>query len=301
MNAALETIASPAARNRALRLAAVLLAVILVALIADTAARLFWQAFSDRPVMAGTPERPAPVDQPAADPAENPGAAVADLQLFGPADPRDRVADIPDDAPQTRLNLSLRGLFHSESQDRALAIIAAGSNTENIYRVGDELPGGASIDAIRVDRVVLLRDGRHEILTLPKERVDTARAAPSLPDVDEDAADYDDGAAEDSGGLAETRRQILRNPSDMARYFQTQPETDGDTFIGFRLSPGEDASLMQRVGLQDGDVVTALDGTVLDSPEAGMRALRGVARADQVEVQVLRDGIEQTVMINFNE
>lgn len=299
MNAALETLASPAARSRALRLAGVLLAIILVVLIADTAARLFWQTLSDRPVVTGTPEQSTQVDRPSADPAENPGAAVAELRLFGRAEPRDRIADIPDDAPQTRLNLSLRGLFHSENQDKALAIIAAGSNAENIYRVGDGLPGGASIDAIRVDRVVLLRDGRHETLNLPKERVDMARAAPPLLDDDQDAADY--GDAGDSGSLAGIRRQLLRNPSDMAQHIQMQPETDGDTFVGFRLSPGEDASLMQRVGLQEGDVVTSLDGTVLDSPEAGMRALRGLARADQIEVQVLRDGIEQTVMINFNE
>lgn len=300
MNAALDTLAGPAARQRALRLAALLLAAVLVVLLADTAARLLWQTLTDSPVVSAAPQQAVPVDSPDGQRGENPGSAVAELQLFGRAEPRERRAEVPEDAPRTRLNLSLRGLFHSASQDKALAIIAAGSDAEDIYRVGDQVPGGASIDAIGVDRVVLLRNGRHEILNLPEERVDTSEAAPSLPDVDEQASEAN-GEAADSGSLADTRRQLLRNPSSMARYIQMQPETDGDTFVGFRLSPGEDASLMERVGLQEGDLVTSLDGTPLDSPEAGMRALRGVARAEQVEVQVLRDGIEQTVMINFSD
>ncbi|MCK8517035.1 type II secretion system protein GspC [Methylonatrum kenyense] len=300
MNAVIDILGGPAARSRALRLAAVLLAVVLVVLLADTAARLVWQVLSDRPVVSGAPQQDSHPDPRAQPRGENPGTAVAELHLFGRAEPRERIAEIPDDAPQTRLNLSLRGLFHSASQDKALAIIAAGNDGEDIYRVGDEVPGGASIDAIRVDRVVLLRNGRHEILNLPEERVDTAEAAPSLPDIDDESA-ADNGSTENGGSLAEARRQMLRDPSSMAHYIQMQPETDGDTFLGFRLTPGEDASLMERVGLQEGDVVTSLGGTVLDSAEAGVRALRGVARADQVEVQVLRDGVEQTVMINFND
>lgn len=298
MNHALETIAGSASRRRALRLLALLAAVILVILIADTAARIVWQVTTDTPTVTPEPARGDVATNGRTDRQQNIGASVAAMQLLGPAASREQAREIPKDAPQTRLNLALRGLFHSEQQDRALAIIAADGSDEDLYRVGDQLSGGVTIDAIDVDRVVLLRNGRHEILTLPEDRIDLAHAAPELPDIDEPEAAAD---GDGDGNLGDTRRQLLRNPGNMGRFVQMEPETDGDTFVGFRLSPGEEQGLMEQAGLQDGDIVTALDGTMLDSPEAGMRALRGAARADQVELQILRDGAPQTLTIDFTQ
>ncbi len=298
MNAALETITGSASRRRAFRLLALLAAVILVILIADTAARIVWQVTTDTPTVTAAPARGDVAMNGRTDRQQNIGASVAAMQLLGPAASREQAREIPKDAPRTRLNLSLRGLFHSEQQDRALAIIAADGSDEDLYRVGDRLSGGVTIDAIDVDRVVLLRNGRHEILTLPEERIELAHAAPELPDIDEpEAATNGDG----DGNLGDTRRQLLRNPGSMARFVQMEPETDGDRFVGFRLSPGEEQGLMEQAGLQDGDIVTALDGTMLDSPEAGMRALRSAARSDQVELQILRDGAPQTLTIDFTQ
>ena len=51
----------------------------------------------------------------------------------------------------------------SGGQGRAL--IAEGSATEKVYKVGDSLSGGAILHEVLADKVILKRGGRFETLT----------------------------------------------------------------------------------------------------------------------------------------
>ena len=290
------------------RLALPLTAALVVA-VAYSAAHLVWQLV------------PAP-DQGAAPPAPTPGRtmtgeadagdspeAIARWHLFGQAEPLDQERTERIDAPETRLNLQLRGVFFSPNSERAQAIIASRGRGAQQYRVGDSLAGGGSIEAIYEDRVILRRQGSYETLSLPGDRVPLDRTlgdldpgagngAPARADDDRAGEPGADAAADDE--LEQYRRQLAEDPRQLSQMMNLQPATgDGGDMIGVEVSPGQDERIMELLGLETGDIVTAIDGNELDSPGRAFQAMQGL-EGSSVELRVLRDGSEQTMQIDFN-
>ncbi len=77
------------------------------------------------------------------------------------------------EAPTTPLALTLQGtLLGRSSTEESWAIISSSDNAQAMYRVGDEIPGGATLFAVEPSRVILERNGRHESLSLPRPSMD---------------------------------------------------------------------------------------------------------------------------------
>lgn len=93
---------------------------------------------------------------------------LAEWHLFG------EVANeegLDENAPlvETKLQLALSGVFVLTRQsENAYAIIHAEGGQQKKYRPGDELPGGATLQAIEKTRVILLHKNRQEYLGLKK-------------------------------------------------------------------------------------------------------------------------------------
>lgn len=110
------------------------------------------------------------------------------------------------------------------------------------------------------------------------------------------------GAEPDEGGannLADFRKAVLNNSSRLLEVASAQPYEENGKFIGFKLQPGSNVAMFNQVGLQPGDIATSVNGTVLDSPAAGMRALQGVANATQLTLGIIRGGQPTTVSVSF--
>jgi len=81
----------------------------------------------------------------------------------------------PSSLPQTRLQLSIRGLF-ANADGSGHALIAANNKPAKLYRVGEELPGNAVLESILAEHVVLKRAGRFEQLRLLPQQAGSAIA-----------------------------------------------------------------------------------------------------------------------------
>src|SRR6056297_576581 len=94
---------------------------------------------------------------------ERVGALPAtDWRMFG--DPSETDYGFAQVLPATPLSLRLRGVVTGE---RGYAIIVDAEGSEGVYRVDDEVPGGAVVVAIEPRRVVFSRAGGREALELP--------------------------------------------------------------------------------------------------------------------------------------
>lgn len=134
------------------------------------------QAVANLPWLESTQEDAA--TQAVATVAITPGASpqvlarrVANWHLFGQAQSTITTGH-PPVAPETRLNLVLLGVIASPIQKNAVAIVAAGINApDKSYAIGDRLPGGATVDEIYRDRVIIEYRGRVETLTLHRKKL----------------------------------------------------------------------------------------------------------------------------------
>ena len=104
----------------------------------------------------------SPSKQPAQRPVPSPADISAMLALapFGRPD--------PSSAQPTSLALILRGIVLANAQSDSLALIAPAGGRPVSYRIGQSVPGGATLEAITLGTVLLRVNGRLERLDLPR-------------------------------------------------------------------------------------------------------------------------------------
>ena len=93
--------------------------------------------------------------------------------------------------------------------------------------------------------------------------------------------------------------EILANPALFARGARVLPAVKAGKATGFKLYAVRPGSLFARLGLANGDTVTAFGGQPLDSLERALGAFGALRSARQVEVGVLRRGTPFTLVITI--
>ncbi|MDT8437746.1 MAG: type II secretion system protein N [Wenzhouxiangellaceae bacterium] len=202
--------------------------------------------------------------------------------LFGNAVLADHGFDVP--LPATPLELRLRGTVSGE---RGYAIIVDARGDEDVYRVDDELPGGARVIAIESRRVVLERAGLREALELSAGLA--ARASRPPPTVSENVAPAVQGLGVAS--FASFADGLRLDPAALAREITILPVAGG----GFRVSAGRNAAVFQALGLQRNDIVLAINGRPVDN-QADLRALFETLDPGQGLAITVRRGDQQRVL-----
>lgn len=268
---------------------ALVVSLLLILLLAHALARLTW-AVLPASEQALPPPAAAPAAQARADYRQ-----LAALHLFGQAVQTNTPGGAPIDAPETRLNLTLRGILFNTSPELTRAIISAPGRDDEIYRTGAQVPGGAVIDQIYADRVMLLRNGQYEALRLPEESITAATprsaATPGQVRPRQQAA---------ASGLAGIRQDIVANPQNVANYIQGEPvNRAGGGIVGFRVFPGQNRAVFEQSDLREGDIITNVNGIQLDGLDKAAEAMAQLASANAVTVTVLRDGAEHTLQIQL--
>jgi len=276
---------------------------ILVVMLAWSLAQFTWHMVPQAEIAALAP---LPLSTPVQQGASASGAdleQVAALHLFGNADEAAvKVEQAPITAPETRLNLTLKGLVALDSQQEALAIIAPGQGSEQAYRVGEAVPGGAVLHEILPDRVILKRDGRFETLTLPKESMKSEDApAPAL--ARRPAPRSSNFQRPTAGGNAQQLRRVretlLNNPQEALKLIRAQPVMDGGQLKGYRVTPGRDRRIFSSVGLRPGDIVTSVNGVPLSNPAQMGKLFDQLTSARRLDVTIERGGQQSQLSLDL--
>ena len=191
-------------------------------------------------------------------------------------------------APDTRLNLVLKGVLAANPMDNASAIISMGKKgKEDIYGIGDRV-SSATVKEIYPDRIILERSGRFETLRLPKEFSGNTLIKKTTPN----SSNRSSQASSPGQVLSDIRRKIMKNPTSFGQYAIPIPYNENGKLRGYRLQPQKDRALFDQLGLTPSDVVIAINGVKLNNPANGLKALRALQSAKQVNITVLRNGAE---------
>ncbi|PID60145.1 MAG: type II secretion system protein GspC [Gammaproteobacteria bacterium] len=212
---------------------------------------------------------------------------------------------------ETRLNLQLAGVFAYQPQERAIAIIGAGNGEQGAYGIGDKISGDTTLEEVHADHVVLNNRGKLEKLMLPDD-VQPIAMQPVQP-VAQPAAPQ--GAPQNGGGEAmadpnnapielptnpgELRDTLAKNPSMLGRVVAAEPYQENGKLVGYRIMPKQNPEILEAQGIIAGDVITRVNNIDLNSQKQGIRALRNAVKADNLEVTILRDGVEIPVSISL--
>lgn len=244
-----------------------------ILLLAWAASRVTWLWLTPQPMLPPASTAPAAS---AVSPVVDLAGRILGAELFGRPQP---VAAVQRKAPVTRLDLRLYGVVMTE-RAAGYAMIGRAGGPAKLYVTGTELPGGALLREVHQDHVLISVGGKDERLLLKPEQegVLDARPAPQ-------------GGSGATTRLGKLREQVLADPAALARQLTAVPVQRAGKLYGFSLqAAGEAQAVLTELGLRQGDVVTAVNGIVLDSPAQGVRALAMLRDARQVVVKIDRRG-----------
>ncbi|WP_455206295.1 type II secretion system protein GspC [Kaarinaea lacus] len=291
-----------------------LVAFFAILLLTHSLARLTWnvlpQPEPDSSVTTAKQDRPRAQrvgrDQPLA-------KKINDFHLFGKYEPQKAVVapTQPVVVPETRLNLKLRGVFSSEDKNAARAIIADSRGDEDSYSIGSQVPGGAILNEIYPDRVILEHNGQLETLKLPVEDVEPGAGSSSAasasgssssqdsrsPSRDVDRSNIAEAAAntaDNAALLGQYRDALMNDPNSVMGLVNVRPFQKDGQLVGYRIRPGKDRALLRRFGLRSGDIVTAVNGVPMNNPVKALEVLRDLSSASQLTVDIERNGAPQS-------
>lgn len=254
-------------------------------LLAVAAARLVWTLMPTPEAARWQPAPPLASD--AAAGSESPDVAgIQNAQLFGAyqADAGGAV-----DAPETRLNLRLLGIFAFDDEQRSRALVETQPGNEDAFGVGDRISAGVTLQAIFADRIVLSRAGRLETLRLEKDQP-SSFSAPRA----------ERPAPAGVTSLAAIRNQVLQDPSRAGEYVRVQPSNREGKLYGYRIYPGKDRAVFTGAGLKPGDLVTQVNGIQLDDASKALKMLSDLKDYQQITLVVERGGEQQTITVDLN-
>jgi general secretion pathway protein C len=218
---------------------------------------------------------------------------IAAWHLFGVAGEEKPVKVAPAIAPETRLKLTLRGVFASDDSAGGRAIIGDPKGKEESYAVGDPVPGGAKLSEIYPDRVILERNGRYETLRLPKDRTSSSAGRATR------SSRTGGSGAGQAAAFTKYRNEVKQNPAAFLNYVRATPARKDGKFIGFRLQAGKKRGALKELGLKPGDIVTSINSVQIDSPAKGMKAMQALGEGKSVNVTLLRGGQEVSMSLTL--
>ena len=196
------------------------------------------------------------------------------------------VADVPD-APETRLNLVLKGV-RASAEGTGVAMIVMPDNRLRSFAPGDTILDGVVLDRVYGDRVTLRKDGRIEALLMASgaDRLSVLSSPGSPPEAS--------GKTVGTTGQSDTASAFLSN-------LVVNPVHRGQEFIGYEIGSRGDEALLERSGLRTGDIVLAMDGTPVTSAAPGDLVAR-LTSSETVRLRIDRNGrqIDQTFTLPEN-
>jgi len=222
---------------------------------------------------------------------------IAGAHLFGRASSGPVVKPEPtqQNAPDTKLNLTLHGVLAYDPLKSSLAIISSGGNREVVYAIGEKIVGNTTLQAVHPDRVIIRRSGKDETLRLPENIASLG--------VVRTAGNQSGQSGRNLQGLPrqakELRDRLVREPSMMADLVTMRPYKRNGQLVGFRIQPKRDPELLASFGVQPGDVITSVNGIALTSNRQGITALGNLRKATSVDLIILRGGAEIPVSISL--
>lgn len=93
--------------------------------------------------------------------------------------------------------------------------------------------------------------------------------------------------------------RALESPEILAAEARIVPSFEDGQAIGFKLFGIRAGSLYQDLGLCNGDVVTAIDGLPLNSPDGALEAYARVQKKSSIPIRLRRRGAEHDVRIEL--
>jgi len=214
-------------------------------------------------------------------------------------------------APVVEEDLHLKLLGTSKlSQTKPYAIIEDQTGEQTLYRVGDEIPDAGKLIAVETTSALIDHNGKIVSLEMPKDEMPSIESPPLRPGFanhsfrrrhpnyfrrPQSLREPESLKLERTGPdrFAVNRSDLTKtvaNPAELMTEIRAVPNVQDGTTTGFTLSEIVPGSVFAQLGLQEGDVLTGINGQPVTNPLQAVGMLTTIGQRPSVDVIVMRDG-----------
>jgi general secretion pathway protein C len=218
--------------------------------------------------------------------------SVLTNNLFDPeARSKPNVPALPDDSRNkgkpAREDLTLLGTVTARHSSLAVFLI---NKEEHVVRLGEEIPGGGSLQEVFRDRV-RIRDASGRIYVLGLDENAPSPAGSEAP------GRHTSSSADEIREVGDNRwvisRQAARSAKDNMGEIMKQarlvPAGKDGQVEGFRVAMIRPGSLLWNLGLKRGDVVREVNGIPLDNTEKALQIYQQLKEARKISLVLQRE------------
>lgn len=185
---------------------------------------------------------------------------------------------------KTRPELKLWGTVLRPG-DRSYAVIESNDGKQGLYRVGDTV-SDATVKLILRGKIVLSINGKDEILELEKMPSGTT-SEPDRP-----------GRHQNLQRIHVERSQIdnaVQNIGQLSRQVNIRPHFEDGKPSGLILSRIQPDSIIDHIGLMNGDVIVGANGKRIESVEHALAAYESLKSSSNIRLEIKRKGRNRSI------
>lgn len=241
-------------------------------------------------------------------------------------------------APVVAEDLHLKLLGTSMlSRSKPYAIIEDPSGNESLYQVGEDIPDAGRLVSVEPNRAIIDRGGRRVAIDIPASEIPEAapsrlgvplgvtRGIPAIqprgrrrhPAAAAAAAAADDDSSDDDsdndssklelkklgpGKFEASRTDVantMQNPAQLFAQMRALPHFVNGKTDGFSISNVAAGSVFEQLGLQNGDLLTEIDGQPVTNPMQALGLMQAVQTASSIDLTINRGGSPTKVHLDL--
>ncbi|RJP78706.1 MAG: PDZ domain-containing protein [Desulfobacteraceae bacterium] len=192
---------------------------------------------------------------------------------------------------ETELSLKLWGTVTGKT---TFAVIEeTKERKQNLYRVGDPVQH-AVVKLILREKVVLDVNGRDEVLSIEE----TAKSASPKSFERRNVAGEGASPAESTQKITLQRSQVesaMANVTELMGQAKIRPHFENGRPDGLTLSSVKPRSIFRQMGLRNGDIITGVDGSPIQTVDDALKFYDNLTSASDVTLQLKRRGKEKVI------
>lgn len=200
---------------------------------------------------------------------------------------------------RSSLPYKISGILFGGTSQTSLVVLEGSTN--GIYKVGDLLPQGGTVHEIEKNRIYVVNKNCPEYIELAVELPKDPRLSRSPQNAS--GATYKEDGFERNGNSTTATKQWVNNilTNDFAKTLEeakASPNIVGGQVKGFSITNITPNSVYAKLGLRDGDIVSAINGIELNDAARAIQTLNSMRNENTIEMQVIRGG--QTISFKVN-
>ncbi|MDO8434229.1 MAG: type II secretion system protein GspC [Candidatus Binatus sp.] len=218
------------------------------------------------------------------------------------------------------------------SKSKPYAVIEDQNGEQSLYKVGDDIPDAGKLVSVERTRAIVDHDGRRVALEMPVSEMPAVEPSqlggPSMPvphmrhgprppfapngeatEPEPDDNDDDNTSSKlnikklSPGNFAASRAEVaktMQNPAMLFTQMRAVPHVENGKTDGFAISEVKPGSVFEQIGMQNGDLVTSIDGQPVTNPMQAMSLMGSVQNKPSIDLTVSRGGSPMNLHLDLH-